>query len=103
MVAFFALARGLLPLDSLHRKCMSRQLSSLKALPPLLTGMISSMLSDLGSGHLMLVSMACPQAGQMGCPPLRAMSRCLILVRAAPLLRLGFIVPAGLGIGLVSG
>lgn len=102
-VACFAFCNGLLPLDSLHLKCMSRQLSSLKALPPLLTGTISSMLSDLGSGHLMLVSMACPQAGQMGCPPLRAMSRCLILALAAPLLRLGFIVPAGLGMGLVSG
>lgn len=103
MVAFFALTNGLLPRDSLHFRCISRQLSSLKALPPLLTGTISSMLSDLGSGHLMLVSMACPQAGQMGCPPLRAMSRCLILALAAPLLRLGFIVPVGLGMGLVSG
>ena len=98
-VAFSPFASGRFPLDSLHFRCISRQLSSLKALPPLLTGSISSMLHDLGSGHLMVRSMACPQAGQIGCPPLRAMSLCLILALAAPLLRLGFTAPAGRGIG----
>lgn len=100
-VAFFPLASGRFPLDSLHFKCISRQLSSWKALPPLLTGSISSMLHDLGSGHLMVRSMACPHAGQIGCPPLKAMSLCLILALAAPLLRLGFIAPAGRGTGLL--
>lgn len=98
-VAFFALWSGRFPLDSLHFKCINLQLSSRKALPPLLTGRISSMLHDLGSGHLMVKSMACPHAGQMGCPPLRAMSLCLILALAAPLPRLGFTAPAGRGIG----
>lgn len=98
-VVCLALVSGLFPLASLHFRCMSRQLSSLKALPPLLTGRISSMLHDLGSGHLMVRSMACPHAGQMGCPPLRAMSLCLILALAAPLLRLGFTASAGRGIG----
>lgn len=59
------------------------------------------MLHDLGSGHLMVRSMACPQAGQMGCPPLRAMSLALILALAAPLLRRGFTAPAGRGTGLL--